>query len=270
MAKENLTREQVRERYLTYEKEGRFNDHVDPIDFSIAMPVNSSFHYFPITLREKIKNWAIMNFGLKQFMDKVVNRYQEVEVVGQENLVGIKKAIVISNHVQMFDCITIKHAMGEHYTHVVAASFNNMKGKLGDSMRASGMMPLPNDFHDMVYFEKALEKALNLNRYVLIYPEQSEWWYYEKPRPFKDGAFYYAAKFNVPVISCFITYKPRKEKDVTPDGMYPYGMIVHIMKPIYPKAELSFKENRDIMRESAFNLLKDCYESTYHKPLEYK
>ena len=59
-------------------------------------------------------------------MVKVANKWEELQVEGRENLKGIKSAIVISNHVQMFDCIALKKAMKGHYTHFVAASFNNM------------------------------------------------------------------------------------------------------------------------------------------------
>lgn len=269
MAKENATREEIRKRILELEKQKKFDVHVDPIDYSIALPVDSSFHYFPKGFKDKFHNFCIMNFGLRQFMRKVTHKWLELEVIGEENLKGIDSAVVISNHVQMFDCIALKAALRPHYTHIVAASFNNMKGPMGDSMRTAGMMPLPNDFHDMRVFDEAIKKALAMKRYVLIYPEQSEWWYYEKPRPFKPGAFYYAAKNDVPVIPCFITYKPRKKPDTTHEGMYPYGMIVHILPPIYPKAELDAIANRDFLKDAAFESCKRCYEETYKKKLTY-
>lgn len=40
---------------------------------------------------------------------------------------------------------------------------------------------------------------------LLIYPEQSMWWNYRKPKPLKPGAFDMALKNHVPVVPCFIT-----------------------------------------------------------------
>lgn len=270
MAKEQVTREEIHQRILALEKEQKFDTHVDPIDYSIAMPVDSSFHYFPVGLKERFARWATMTFGVDEFMVKVAHKWEELDVVGRQNIKGIKSAIVVSNHVQMFDCIAIKKAMKGHYTHFVAAPFNNMKGKFGDAIRAAGMMPMPNDFlKDLRYFESNIKRALEKHHYVTVYPEQSEWWYYEKPRPFKDGAFAWAVKFNVPVIPCFITFKPRKHPDPTPDHMYPRGMTVHILKPIYPNVNADPKAERIRLRDEAFNACKACYESYYGKPLAY-
>jgi len=47
MSKENLTRAQVRERYLALEKKRVFDEHVDPIDMSIVIPVTKEYHYLP-------------------------------------------------------------------------------------------------------------------------------------------------------------------------------------------------------------------------------
>lgn len=269
MAKEQLSRAEVRERYLAFEKEGKFDQHADPIDFSIVIPVTKDYHYYPQGLKEKIVHDCTYFFGVKPFMKKVNREFLETEVVGQENLRGIKRAIVTSNHVQMFDCVALKKAMGSHYLNIVAASFNNFSGKLGDAMRASGMLPLPASLSDMPSFEKALAKSLEKNHYVLFFPEQSEWWYYPKVRPFKDGAFHYALQYKVPIIPCFISFAPRKKAIVDPEGMYPQRFIIHILKPIYPEQGGVLSQERNRLRDEAFLETKACYEETYQKPLSY-
>ncbi|MCH3910122.1 MAG: 1-acyl-sn-glycerol-3-phosphate acyltransferase [Bacilli bacterium] len=271
MSKENLTREEVRERYLALEKEGKFDQHVDPIDMSIVIPVTKDYHYYPQSIGESLSKWLRYNFVVKPYSFYVNHHYLETKVVGRENLKGIKKAIVTSNHVQMFDCLALKKAMHGHYLNIVAASFNNFKGSLGDGMRSAGMLPLPESLEGMPSFEKAIKKSFDKNHYVLFFPEQSEWWYYEKVRPFKDGAFHFALKNDVPVVPCFISFEERKKKIKDPIGMYPKRMIIHILKPIYPsKEEIPYLEKRSKLAEAAFNETKECYESVYHKPLSYK
>jgi len=270
MSKEHLTRAQVRAKYLELEKQGLFDQHVDPIDMSIVIPVTKDYHYYPVGVKEAFSKWARYNFIVKPLMHKVNHRYLETTVVGRENLKGIKSAMVISNHVHMFDCMALKKAMKGHYLNIVAASFNNFKGALGDGMRASGMLPLPENFEGMEHFGDAIAKSFKKNHYVLFYPEQSEWWYYHKLRPFKDGAFHYALKDNVPIIPCFITFAPRIRPYSDADGDYPERIIVHILKPIYPNPEADYKTERARLKDAAFEECKKCYENVYGKPLSYK
>ena len=56
----------------------------------------------------------------------------------------------------------------------------------------------------MMEFMEAVETILNDEDFILIYPEQSLWWNYKKPKPLKIGAFKFAAMHKVPVIPIFI------------------------------------------------------------------
>jgi 1-acyl-sn-glycerol-3-phosphate acyltransferase len=156
MSKEHLTREEVRRRYLALEQQGLFDQHVDPIDYSIVIPVTKDYHYYPVGLRETLSRSFRYEFVVKPLMRKVNRRYLETTVVGQENLRGLSRAMVVSNHIHMFDCMALKKAMKGHYLNIVAASFNNFKGFLGDGMRASGMLPLPASLDGMKGFENAI------------------------------------------------------------------------------------------------------------------
>lgn len=270
MAKEHLTRAQVREKYLALEKRGEFDVHVDPIDYEAVIPVTKDYPYYPKTLKAKLARFFRYQFIVKPFMARINSHELETSVVGRENLRGVRSAIVTCNHVQMFDCIALKKAMRGHYLNIVAASFNNFPGFLGDGMRASGMLPLPEGFEGMRHFEEALSDSLKKRHYVLFFPEQSEWWYYPKVRPFKDGAFHYASRYDVPVVPCFISFAKRKHAIKDPEGMYPERMIVHILKPIFPDHSLPFKEQKAKLRDEAFAATKACYEEVYGKKLSYE
>ncbi|MCI1244819.1 MAG: 1-acyl-sn-glycerol-3-phosphate acyltransferase [Bacilli bacterium] len=269
MSAETLSRKQVRERYLALEKKGLFDQHVDSIDMDKAIPVTKDYHYYPKSLSEWLVRTARYELGVRPFMRKINNRCLETEVVGRKNLRGVKSAIVVCNHVHMFDCVAIKKAMKGHYLNVVAASFNNFKGKLGDGMRASGMLPLPASFDGMKSFEAALEKSLRKRHYVLFFPERAEWWYYHKLRPFKDGAFHYAIKYGVPIVPCYISFAPRKKPFPNFEGDYPERMIVHILSPIYPDGQADFSHERERLKGEAFEECADCYERSYGVRLSY-
>jgi hypothetical protein len=59
MAKEQLTREEVRAKYLALEKQGIFDQHVDPIDYSIVIPVKKDYHYYPVGLKRRRSAFSV-------------------------------------------------------------------------------------------------------------------------------------------------------------------------------------------------------------------
>lgn len=78
----------------------------------------------------------------------------------------------------------------------------------------------------------SMDTALQKGNFVLIYPEQSMWWNYRKPKPLKKGAYTFAARNNVPVLPCFITVE---DSDILGnDGFYVQEYTIHIGKPNYP------------------------------------
>ena len=51
------------------------------------------------------------------------------------------------------------------------------------------------------------------NHWVVVYPEQELWLNYRKPRPLQKDPYYYAAKMNVPIISCFVEIKDTNKQE---------------------------------------------------------
>ena len=114
---------------------------------------------------------------------------------------------------------------------------------------------------------KAADTILKRGDFILIYPEQSLWWNYKKPKPLKPGAFKIAAKNNVPIVPIFITME---DSQITgEDGFKIQEYTMHIGKPIYPDADLTVRENTNQMREKNFEYWKNVYEAFYKIPLKY-
>ena len=67
---------------------------------------------------------------------------------------------------------------------------------------------------------------------MLVYPEQSMWWNYRKPKPLKKGAYTFAAKNHVPVLPCFITME---DSDILGDD----GFYVQRIHDTHCRADLS-------------------------------
>ena len=134
-------------------------------------------------------------------------------------------------------------------------------------MRNCNTLPLSSGFKNMQKFMSSVSEILKDGHFILVYPEQSMWWNYRKPKPLKKGAFSMAAKNNVPVLPCFITMQ---DSDVLgEDGFYVQEYTVHIGKPIYPDPDSAVGENAERMKDENYLLWKDIYENNYGIPLVY-
>lgn len=260
------TRLQVLADIEKYERLGQFDKHVDPVDMSIALPVDENFQYIPRGIL-KLKYFFERTFYVKPFIKKANRDMLCTEVFGRENLDGIDSAIITCNHVNKFDCLAVQYAARGHRVYTIGAKFNNMKGFMGEMMRAGGLLPLSDNMTAMRNFNKAVSHYLKKGNYVVCYPEQAMWWNYEKPRPFKDGAFSLAAINNVPVIPMFITFRPSGKFDE--NGIEIKYFSIHVMKPIYPDPELPRRKNVDMMRDKNYQACREKYEEIYQRKLEF-
>lgn len=111
-----------------------------------------------------------------------------------------------------------------------------------------GVIPLPSDIASARNFHKALEELSGRGNPVAIYPEAHIWPYYTKIRPFPDGSFRYPAEFRKPVFTFTTTYKKR--------GILPLQRAtVYIDGPFFPDSAKNPKENRTMLRESAYEAM---------------
>lgn len=197
------------------------------------------------------------------------------EFKGLENLnnLPIGGAIVTTNHYNQIDSLPIKLLADKIHRQlsIVIEDTNLMlPGFFRYLMNYVGTIPLvQSPSYIANEFPKHLSKALNQNNWVLIYPEQEMWWNYRKPRKLQRGAYYFAAKQNVPVISTFVEIKdlPKVEKKDT--NFYETKYIVHVLKPIYPDVSLSANENAHHMMEQDYKQKVAAYEKIYGKKLNY-
>ena len=97
-------------------------------------------------------------------------------------------------------------------------------------MRHCNTLPLSSNFKTMEKFIAAVDRVLEKNQFVLVYPEQGMWWNYRKPRPLQKGAFSFAARNNKPVLPVFITMEDSDVLD--DDGFYVQEYTVHFCEPI--------------------------------------
>lgn len=227
---------------------------------------------FSSKIMTKLANRAAVNFYEKQIKQ---GNFVIKEIKGIENFACVKSgAILTCNHFNAFDNYAIWRAIRDYvpkgkrlYKIIREGNFTSFKGLYGFFFRHCNTLPLSRNTETMKNLLKALKVLFERNEKVLIYPEQAMWWNYKKPRPLKSGAFKFAAKFNVPVIPCFITMEDTDK--VGKDGFKIQAYTVWFLPAIYPQNELSVNENTEYLKAKNFEIWKDLYEKVYKIPLEY-
>ena len=197
------------------------------------------------------------------------------DTIGIENLQHLKTGAVLTcNHFNAFDSFAIhtlflnsKQNHKKFYRFIKEGNYVNFPGFYGLLMRHCHTLPLSSNRKTLEKFLNAVDTILKRGDFVLVYPEQSMWWNYKKPKPLKPGAFRFAVKNNVPVLPCFITMQ---DSDIMgPDGFYVQEYTIHISKPLYPNTELSKSEQIQDLLDRNYNEWKNIYENTNGIKLEY-
>ena len=199
-------------------------------------------------------------------------RALHMRVVGAENLAGVRGgAILTSNHFSKYENLAVKEVAdrvpGRHrFYRVVKGSNFFLPGIIGYLMRHCDTLPLSSNIKTTRLFSEALAEILRRGDLVLIYPEQAMWWNYRKPRPFRPGAFFYAAKCGVPVIPVFVTMQDQDRPDEY--GFPRQSYTIHVMPPIYPDPNASLRENEHRMLSENQRLCNNKYLEIYGLPPE--
>ncbi len=258
------------------EKEGRFDIDVEDDPPTIVL-TPENIDYLRTSMTSKIKRIFANKVGEK-FLDDLLKNNKLIikEIKGMENLSELKTgAILTCNHFNPFDCFTIEKTFrlsGQAKTkklHKVIreGNYTNFPGLYGFFFRNCDTLPLSSNKRTMVEFMKAVDTLLQKGDFILIYPEQSMWWNYRKPKPLKHGAFKMAVRNNVPILPIFITME---DSDIIGEDGFPVQeYTVNIAQPIYPDENLSQRERTEKMLNENYEVWKRIYEDFYGIPLEY-
>ncbi len=259
-------RQDVLDKIKEYEKLGGdnyFNDVENDPPTKVLMP--EDVDYLKKKLSSKIKYWSIGRLIKKLLKAKAEEN--KISVTGIENLKKVKGgAVITSNHFHHFDCgpifYALKQAKEKRKLYAVIREGNyQIPGLFGTLLRNYLTFPLSSNIKTTMNLNKAIDTVLNKGQFVYVYPEQSMWWKYRKPRKYRIGAFRWASRNNVPVIPCFVTMEDMDVMD--DDGMPKQKLTLHIGEPIYPDEKLSDKENAEIMLQKNHDFAVSVYENFY-------
>ncbi|MBR2353678.1 MAG: 1-acyl-sn-glycerol-3-phosphate acyltransferase [Clostridia bacterium] len=231
--------------------------------------------YLNKKLSNKIKN-KIANAAGSRFFDKMLANRQMIikEVRGIENFTAVKEGrFVTCNHFSVCDNYAVWMALRDHmdgkmlYKVIREGNYTNPPKPFGLFMRHCNTLPLSSQPATMKKFLQAVKTLLQRKETILIYPEQSMWWNYRKPKPMQDGAFALAVRNKAPVVPIFITMTDSDVPDG--DGFWVQEYTIHILPAIYPDPSLPHAEAKEKMKKENYEAWVRVYEDVYKKPLVY-
>ena len=231
--------------------------------------------YLNEKLSSKIKN-KIANILGSSFFDMLISKKQLIikEVRGIENFRAVKGGkIVTCNHFSICDhyavWVALRESMGGKmlYKIIREGNYTNPPKPFGILMRHCNTLPLSSQTATMKKLLRAIKELLGRGETILIYPEQSMWWNYRKPKPLQDGAFSIAVRNNTPVVPVFITMEDSDVPDG--DGFFVQEYTIHILPAIYPDPTLTGREAKEKMRKENYEAWVKTYEDFYGMPLKY-
>lgn len=267
-------RKAVIQNIKTFAESGQFHNKVELND-----PVLTPEQSRKIT-DTYLENRSSLTFKLKTALGvflaraatKIINK--NTEIVGLEkipkNLGGV---LITSNHFGPLENTVIRHltdTLGRKKLGIISQTSNfAMTGIIGYLMNYADTIPISTDPRYLArdFLSVLKERLVDKKHAILLYPEQEMWFNYRKPRPPKNGAYFFAAKLNVPIISCFVEIVDTDKDDT--DEFKKVKYILYILDVLYPDPNKTVKENTTELGIMDYTLKKNCYEAVYNKELTY-
>lgn len=261
-----------------YEKQGKFAEDVE--DDPPARQIQpGEVDYQQKKISSKIKSYFAFK-AARNFLKNMIKSKQIIikGIEGKENIGLLSGGTIITcNHFNPLDSFAIQYVYdeikkqkrcGKFFRVIKEGNYTSFPGFYGKLMRSCNTLPLSSSHRTMNEFLSAVKKLLSEGNYILIYPEQSLWWNYRKPKPLRKGAYNLAVKNNASVLPVFITMQDSDVIDS--DGFFVQEYTIHICKPIFPNPEISRNENIEFMMNENYSVWKKIYEDTYKIPLTYE
>jgi 1-acyl-sn-glycerol-3-phosphate acyltransferase len=123
-----------------------------------------------------------------------------LEVRGRENLRGIDRAVLVSNHTLLLDPALVAHALRPHRAYFTMLEETALIPLLGTFVRLLGGIPLPRGSGSGERRDRGIDDALRHLGFVHFFPEGECYVRNQEIRQFQRGAFHAACRRGLPVI----------------------------------------------------------------------
>ena len=256
-----------KDKAIEYEKKRQFDRDLNDHRYDDALPIDGDYNYLPVKAGERIRRFFLV--PAISFFGWVVGKFGfGLKIKGKKNLKSIKKsgAIAICNHVHELDTLFVKISLGGFRTFHTGSFYLLKRGWAGRIFKSGGFLPVGETVKDLQKLSETVDILLKKGKIINFYPEHALWFRYEKIRPFKLGAFRFAAKANVPVLPVFIEFR---ETALRKFFKMQKKIVLHILTPEYPELQGGLKQRAEKLRDTVFKKMKDKYESVYNREMVY-
>jgi len=241
-----------KERYMKEEKIFYYKNELED-EFSSAKitprVIDENYKYNHKNLFWNLGN-IILNWILWPVKILILKIKFRIKYIGKEKLKNYKNTgyFIYVNHTQTFADTSIPSVPIFPKRNFFIVNPENVSMKiLGNFVQLLGAIPIPTKRNAMKNFLKSIEKTINTNSSITIYPEAHIWPYYTKIRPFKAVSFKYPIQMNKPVFCMTNTYQKFGNNKIQ--------IVTYIDGPFFPNKELSEKEQKQDLRNQVYNCM---------------
>lgn len=176
----------------------------------LTVRVDGGYEY---RLQSRAAKWAraVLYRVIRAIFPPAFRLVYGLRVRGRENLEGAQGGVVtVCNHIHPLDCVMVACALRGRQTYFVSLKSNLEIPVIGCLVRLLGALPLPETASGAVKLSRTVHSLLDEGAAVQIYPEGALHPYCGTLRPFKRGAFAYAAEAGAPVLPMVLRPCPRR------------------------------------------------------------
>lgn len=179
-----------------------------------------------------------------------------LKIVGKEHLENIEGGkVTVSNHVHPMDCTMVGLANCPQKTFYTSLETNFKIPVVRKIIKLLNTVPIPQNIKYTKNFMDSIDNLLKHGKTVHFYPEGSLWPHYNKVRHFKNGAFDFAVRNNVPVVPMVIKFN--KGKKINNFIKTRNSITLVIKKPIYPNTLLPRKEAIMDLKKETYDIMQN-------------
>lgn len=239
-------------------------------DFMTAHPnvlnvnVDSKYNYMPNFILFKLFSF-VFYYLIAIPLLSIANLFLfGVRVRGRRNLKGLlrKGYFIYANHTNYKDAWLTPVSIAPFRKNYVIANKAAVEIPVANYLvKACGVLPVADTMAGLKKMTQTIDNIISKKQLVTIFPEAHIWPYYTKLRSFPLTSFKFPAKTKAPSIPVAVCYKKRT---ILGDYRKP-KTVAYIGKPVYPKDDLTEKENAIYLRDKVYDFIKNTIEkeSTY-------
>ena len=169
--------------------------------------------------------------------------FYRIRISGRENLRGLGRAILVSNHTLIMDPAVIAHAIRPRRTWFTMLEETALIPFLGTFVRLLGALPIPEGAGSLLSLQSASARALSLLGLMHFFPEGECYRWSQEIQPFRPGAFLLACRLGLPVVPVTTVLHERRWRGRAAIRVlgrtipFPPVVTVVIGQPLYPRLE---------------------------------